>query len=584
MRKLLSYLGGREWLLLGLFGILTYGQTIFILKVPEYMQGITDLMQARGWDLQALVDPALSMLACTLATIVCSVGAGYFLAVISATVVQRMRSDLFGKVMSFSLQEMGRFPASSLITRCTADVERVRDFLTAGVSSIVEGVLMMVMAIVKMEAYHAWANAVVTVALALAVVTIVLFVLAVSRTNEAQRLVDVVNRLTKEHLAGLRVVHAYNGYDYQRTRFVRANDGLMRQSVASFRLTGAVTPVYNLCLNALTLIIYLIGAYAIYGLAGTAEQQRMFSDMVVFSSYGIEAFSAIAMLVMLLSSLPQMVVSLRRVNEVTTTEVAISDGAEAAGVPGKEGTIEFRDVSFAYPGAEAMALSHITFAVEQGQTLAIIGGTGSGKTTLLNLVMRLYDVTEGAVYVDGRDVRSYQLGALRDRLGYVPQRSFLFAGTIAGNIDYGHKSGFENTLAEIRRAAEVGQSREFIERQQAGYEARVEEGGANFSGGQRQRLTISRAVCRDPEIYLFDDSFSALDLKTDATLRARLRESAQGATQVIVGQRIGAVKEADRVIVLDEGRVVGQGTHEELLERCDAYREIALTQHVVEGA
>jgi ATP-binding cassette subfamily B protein len=308
----------------------------------------------------------------------------------------------------------------------------------------------------------------------------------------------------------------------------------------------------------------------------------MLTEMVVVSSYALQAFSAFSTLILIVAFLPRMVVSLKRINEVITTEVTIRDGMATGGANGKVGTIEFRDVSFAYPGAGDNALSHISFEVGRGQTLAIIGATGSGKTTLLNLIMRFYDVTDGAIFVDGRDVRDYNLWALRDKMGYVPQKSFLFAGTIGSNIDYGHKSGLQNTLSEIQHAAEVGQSKEFIEQKNGAYEARVEEGGSNFSGGQRQRLTISRAVCRDPEIYLFDDSFSALDFKTDSVLRRRLRESAADATQVIVGQRVGSIMNADVILVIDEGRIAGLGTHEELLKTCDVYREIAYSQLVPE--
>jgi ATP-binding cassette subfamily B protein len=300
--------------------------------------------------------------------------------------------------------------------------------------------------------------------------------------------------------------------------------------------------------------------------------------MVVFSSYALQAFSAFGMILIVLTALPRLIISLRRIVEVIDTEVEITDGMAANGLNGKAGTIEFRNVSFRYPGVAENALTDISFTVKKGQTLAIIGSTGSGKTTLLNLIPRFYDATEGAVFVDGRNVIDYNLWSLRDMLGYVPQKSFLFAGTIGSNIDYGHKSGLENTLSEIKKAAEVGQSKEFVERKEGQYEARVEEGGSNFSGGQRQRLTISRAICRDPEFYLFDDSFSALDFKTDSILRKKLRENAKESTQVIVGQRIGSIMNADIILVLDKGRIVGQGKHEELLESCQVYREIAMSQ------
>jgi ATP-binding cassette subfamily B protein len=304
--------------------------------------------------------------------------------------------------------------------------------------------------------------------------------------------------------------------------------------------------------------------------------------MVVFSSYSLQAFTAFAMILLVITALPRLMISLRRIVEVIDTEVEITDGMASNGLNGKNGTIEFRNVSFRYPGATENALTDISFTIEKGQTVAIIGATGSGKTTLMNLIPRFYDVTEGAVFVDGRNVIDYNLWSLRDLIGYVPQKSFLFAGTVGSNIDFGQKSGLENTLSEIKKAAEIGQSKDFVERKQGQYEARVEEGGSNFSGGQRQRLTISRAVCRDPELYLFDDSFSALDFKTDATLRKKLRENAKDSTQIIVGQRIGSIMNSDMIIVLDKGRIVGKGKHEELLESCQVYREIALSQLMAE--
>lgn len=582
MRKLISYVEGRELLYLALFCVLTYFQVTLTLKIPEYMRGITDMMQTGSGELIELANPAFSMLLCSLATVACAVGSGYFLAVTSSTVIMRMRKDFFDKLMSFSLVETKRFSTSSLITRATTDMEQVRVFISTGVQAIVQAPLMLGMAISKMSGNLTWMNAVLVVSVVLAIVTIGLFSLSLPKMTKAQKLVDVINRVTKEHLTGLRVLHAYNGYDYQREGFEEVNGDLAKTNVSANRLVGGIMPFYNLCLNGLTLIIYVLGATMIYNLGNVAEQQEMLTEMVVVSSYALQAFSAFSTLILIVAFLPRMVVSLKRINEVITTEVTIRDGMATGGANGKVGTIEFRDVSFAYPGAGDNALSHISFEVGRGQTLAIIGATGSGKTTLLNLIMRFYDVTDGAIFVDGRDVRDYNLWALRDKMGYVPQKSFLFAGTIGSNIDYGHKSGLQNTLSEIQHAAEVGQSKEFIEQKNGAYEARVEEGGSNFSGGQRQRLTISRAVCRDPEIYLFDDSFSALDFKTDSVLRRRLRESAADATQVIVGQRVGSIMNADVILVIDEGRIAGLGTHEELLKTCDVYREIAYSQLVPE--
>lgn len=578
MKKIISYMHGLEWLYTGIFFVLVCLQVILSLKIPESMSRITDLMQQEGAGLDKLVLPAATMLALSLGAIACAIGSGYCLSVASSTIIMRMREELFGKIMSFNLVDMSRFTASSLITRCTNDLEQVRMFLSVGVQAIVQAPLTAVIAISKMQGHPEWMGAVAGIAILLTAVTVLLFVFSVRKTARVQQLIDDINRLTKEHLSGMRVVHAYNGYGFQKSQFTQVNDDLTRTSVSANRFTGAISPFYSLSTNAITLAIYVLGSVMIYGLGAVAEKQQMFSDMVVFSSYALQAFSAYAMIILIGVALPRVIISLRRTTEVINTECQIREGMASTGANGKIGTIEFRNVSFAYPGAEENALSDISFSVERGETLAIIGSTGSGKSTLLNLIPRFYDVKEGAIFIDGRDVRDYSLWSLRDKIGYVPQKSFLFAGTIRSNISYGHRSGLENTLADIRTAAEIGQSKEFIERKAGSYESRVEEGGSNFSGGQRQRLTISRAICRDPEFYLFDDSFSALDFKTDSVLRKKLRENAKNSTQIIVGQRIGSIMNADKILVLEKGRIAGIGKHRELLETCRVYREIALSQ------
>jgi len=578
MRKLISYVEGLEWLYLAIFAALTFVQVQLTLAIPGYMQTITDLMQSNNGDLGALVPSGTMMLVCSLGAFLSAAIASYCIAYASSTVIMRMREDLFDTLMSFNLTEMKRFSTSSLITRCTNDVEQVRMFICLGLQAVVQCPLTMVMAITKMSGKPEWMGVVMITAVLLTVVTAILFTLSVSKTAKAQRLIDAINRLTKEHLSGMRVVHAYNGYKLQEGQFDHTNDDLAKMNISANRLTGAITPFYMLCVNGLTLAIYVIGSIMIYMLSDVGQKQQLFSSMIVFATYALNAFNAFAMVIMVIATLPRVVISLRRINEVVNTKPTVTDGPAMEGANGKFGSLEFRNVSFTYPGASERSLKDISFTLEKGQTMAIIGATGSGKTTLLNLIMRFYDVTEGAVFVDGRDVRDYNLWALRDKMGYVPQKSFLFSGTISSNIDYGHKSGLQHTLSEIKRASEIGQSRDFIERKTGAYEAKVEEGGSNFSGGQRQRLTISRAVCRDPEFYLFDDSFSALDFKTDATLRKTLRESAKDATQLIVGQRIGSIMNADVILVIDKGSIVGQGTHQELLQNCEVYREIAASQ------
>lgn len=578
MKKIISYMKGLEWIYFLVFLVLVYVQVFLSLKIPEYMTSITDLMQSGQNDLMLLVPPAVKMLLCSLGSIASAIISGFCLSYTSSTVITRMREELFGKVISFNLNEMKRFSTSSLITRCTNDMEQVKLFISIGVQALVQCPLTVIIAVTKMQGNAAWMTAVGVTAASVTLIAIILFLLSVKKTAMVQKLIDGINRLTKEHLTGMRVVHAYNGYAYQQKQFSATNDLLMKTNVSANRYIGSISPFFNVSLSALTLVIYIIGSSMILGMDSVAEKQQTFSQMIVFSSYALQAFNAFAMIIIVVTALPRLIISLRRIVEVIDTEVEITDGMAVNGLNGKFGTIEFRNVSFSYPGVSEKALTDISFTVEKGQTLAVIGSTGSGKTTLMNLIPRFYDVTEGAIFVDGRNVRDYNLWALRDMIGYVPQKSFLFSGTIGSNIDYGQKSGFETTLAEIQKAAEIGQSKDFIEKKQGQYEAKVEEGGSNFSGGQRQRLTISRAVCRDPEFYLFDDSFSALDFKTDSVLRKTLRESAKDSTQIIVGQRIGSIMNADTIIVLDKGRIVGKGKHKELLESCQVYREIALSQ------
>ena len=582
MKKIISYMKGLEWLYFFIFLALVYLQVYLSLKIPEFMEDITNLMQHDTSDLSVLASPAIKMLICSIGSVLSAVVSGYCLSYASATVIMRMREELFGKMMSFNLAEMKKFSTSSLITRCTNDMEQVKLFISVGVQALVQCPLTVIIAVMKMKGNATWMTAVAITAITVTIITDLLFILSVKKTAKVQKLIDSINRLTKEHLTGMRVLHAYNGYEYQQKHFKYANDDLMKTNVSANRYVGSILPFFNISQYALILAIYILGSSMIMAMGDVAEKQQTFSQMVVFSSYALQAFSAFAMIIIVLSALPRLIISLRRIIEVIDTDVEITDGMASAGLNGKFGTIEFRNVSFTYPGASEKALSDISFTIEKGQTFAIIGSTGSGKTTLMNLIPRFYDATEGAVFVDGRNVKDYNLWALRDLIGYVPQKSFLFSGTISSNIDYGQKSGLENTLSEIQKAAEIGQSKDFIEKKQGQYDAKVEEGGSNFSGGQRQRLTISRAVCRDPEFYLFDDSFSALDFKTDSVLRKKLRESAKDSTQVIVGQRIGSIMNADTILVLDKGRIVGKGKHKELLENCQVYREIAMSQLVSE--
>ena len=578
MKKLISFSKTKEWILFICFILFVVAQVILSLRIPDHMSEITTLIQRGNVEVSVLALPGAKMFLCALSAVICSVAAGFCISKMTATLITRIRNALFEKIMSFSLPEMAAFSSSSLITRCTNDVMQLQNFCFVGLFVMVQGPVTAVLAIIKMKANSTWLiiSAVIVVLMILLFVVIILIVQKKSVLN--QQLIDKINRITREHLSGLRVVHAYNGYDLQGRQFDSANDELTKTGAFVNKTTGMISPVLTLFMNLLSLLIYISGVYMIMQSGGYDEKIAVFSEMIVFSSYALQAMAGFILMLMAIIMLPRVMVSSKRITEVLDMKNSITDGDHPAETEEEKGVIEFRDVSFAYAPGSGNALSHISFRIEKGMTVAITGATGSGKTTLLNLIPRLYDVTDGAVLVDGRDVREYKLSELREKIGYVPQKSFLFSGTIAYNIDYGQKNGFQAALSDIKKAAEIGQSKDFIERKEKNYSAWVEEGGANFSGGQRQRLTISRAVCRNPEYYIFDDSFSALDFKTDSTLRRNLRDHAKDATQIIVGQRVGSIKNADMILVLNKGELVGKGTHDELLSNCPVYREIVLSQ------
>ena len=578
MGRMLSFLKVKDWLLFILFVFFVFIQVMLSLSLPENLTAITSALKLGNADMSTLIMPGIAMIICAVGSVVSAIIGGVCIARISASIVMRMREATVEKIISFSLAEMSGFSSSSLITRSTNDIMQIQMFTTMGTQVMVQCPMLAIFAILKMGSNTTWLIAAALMVVFIILLHVVVIILVQKKSMLVQKLVDNVNRVTREHVSGMRVVHAYNGYSFQEKQFDKVNDDLTKTSLFVNRSVGVLSPFLSMAINALSLIIYLLGAVMINDTVDSGDRLTLFSDMIVFSSYALQAMGAFVFMLLAVIMLPRFLVSLKRVNEIINAKNSIEDGKFESGANGMVGSIEFRNVSFAYPGASGNAISDISFKVERGMTLAIIGSTGSGKTTLMNLIPRLYDATEGVILVDGRDVRDYKIWALRDKIGYVPQKSFLFAGTIASNIDYGQKSGLQATLNEIKKAAEVGQSKEFIENKEGNYQAKVEEGGTNFSGGQRQRLTISRAICRDPEIYLFDDSFSALDFKTDSVLRKQLRSSAKDSTQIIVGQRIGSIKNADMILVLDKGRLVGQGKHEELLKTCDVYREIALSQ------
>ena len=577
MLKLFSHLGKREWAMTGGALLFILGQVWFDLRLPEYMSEITVLVQTEGSSMQAVLAAGGKMLLCALGSMLLAVATGFFTAVVSATLTRNLQSALYHKVLSFSGAEMGRFSTASLITRTTNDVTQVQMLLSMGVQLIVKAPVTAVMAIFKIQEKGTpqW-----TLITAAAVVLLLSFIgvqiaYLLPKFRIVQKLTDNLNRIMRENLTGLRVVRAYNAERYQEGKFTAANAALTDNNLKAGRATAAMMPFISLVFNGVSLGIYWAGAYIIEA-AGMADKLTIFSNMVVFSSYAMQVISSFMMLTVIFIMLPRAQVAAQRIREVLDTVPTMRDGDKTGG--GTKGEVVFDHVSFRYPGGEGNVLEDISFTARPGETVAIIGATGSGKSSLVNLIPRLYDVTAGTVKVDGVDVRDYSLTKLRDKLGYVSQKAVLFAGTIRENIALGENGKAPGAASDIRAALSVAQAEEFVGGLLDGIEAPVAQGGTNFSGGQKQRLSIARAVARRPEIYIFDDSFSALDYKTDRALRERLKAEAKGATTIIVAQRIGTIMDADRIIVLEDGHAAGIGTHQELLETCPVYREIAESQ------
>lgn len=580
MSKLLKRMSGREVLMVLVITVLVALQVFFDLKLPDYMTEITETVEKNG-ALSDIWATGGKMLLCAFASLASAACVAWLASHIAAGFSMRLRLDIFRKVQSFSLGEIGRFSTPSLITRSTNDVTQIQTFLVLGLQVMIKAPIMAVWAIFKIVGKGAeWTTATgVAVAIMLAVV-ITVSTLVIPRFRRIQWLTDGLNRVTRENLTGLRVVRAYNAENFQQAKFDKVNDDLTGKLLFTSRLTSLISPAMSLVMNGLTLAVYWIGASLINGAAMT-DKLTLFSNMVVFSQYGIMVVMSFMMLTMIFILLPRASVSARRINEILDTICSVADGPGAEPKPENRGEVAFKNVSFKYPGAEDYVIRNVSFSVKRGEVIAFIGSTGSGKSTIVNLIPRFYDVTEGEVLVDGVDVRRYTQKQLRDRLGYIPQRSVLFSGTVASNVAYGDNGrtcDAEALEAAVRRAVRVSQAADFVENMPDTYDSDISQGGTNVSGGQKQRLCIARAVCRDPEIFIFDDSFSALDFKTDKNLRAALRKELHDATFVIVAQRIGTIRDADRIVVLENGEVAGMGTHDELMRTCGVYREIALSQ------
>lgn len=581
MLRILKHLRWKEWLLVAACVVLIVGQVQLDLALPDYMSEITRLVQTEGSQMSDILLAGGKMLLCALGSMLLTVCTTFFTAQIASRFSARLRGEMYRKVVGFSNEEINRFSTASLITRTTNDISQLQMFFSFGMQSLIKAPIMAFIAVGKIST-KSWEWSLLTGGVIAFVCVLLVFIMlyAVPRMKKMQALTDNLNRITRENLTGLQVVRAYNAESYQEGKFAKANEEMTRNSQQANIAMSVMNPGMNLAMNGLTLGIYWIGAALISAIAVTSpaammERIGLFSDMVVFMQYAMQVIMAFLMLVMIFVMLPRVTVSASRVNEVLDTKARIVDGKETQGKPGMKGEIEFRDVSFRYPDADGDAIHHISFTAHHGQTVALIGATGCGKSSIINLIPRLYDATSGQVLVDGVDVRDYTQDALRSKIGFVPQKAFLFSGTVSSNVGYGEDNASD---AAIRKAVAVAQAAEFVESPEVGYSGTVAQGGSNFSGGQKQRLSIARAVARDPEILVFDDSFSALDYKTDHALRQALREQTSGTTNIIVAQRIGTIRDADCILVIEDGAIVGKGTHRELMESCKVYQEIAYSQ------
>ena len=581
MLRILKHLRWKEWLLVAACVVLIVGQVQLDLALPDYMSEITRLVQTEGSQMSDILLAGGKMLLCALGSMLLTVCTTFFTAQIASRFSARLRGEMYRKVVGFSNEEINRFSTASLITRTTNDISQLQMFFSFGMQSLIKAPIMAFIAVGKIST-KSWEWSLLTGGVIAFVCVLLVFIMlyAVPRMKKMQTLTDNLNRITRENLTGLQVVRAYNAENYQEGKFAKANEEMTRNSQQANIAMSVMNPGMNLAMNGLTLGIYWIGAALISAIAVTSpaammERIGLFSDMVVFMQYAMQVIMAFLMLVMIFVMLPRVTVSAGRVNEVLDTKARIVDGKETQGKPGMKGEIEFRDVSFRYPDADGDTIHHISFTAHHGQTVALIGATGCGKSSIINLIPRLYDATSGQVLVDGVDVRDYTQDALRSKIGFVPQKAFLFSGTVSSNVGYGEDNA---SGAAIRKAVAIAQAAEFVESPEVGYSGTVAQGGSNFSGGQKQRLSIARAVARDPEILVFDDSFSAMDYKTDRALRQALREQTGGTTNIIVAQRIGTIRDADCILVIEDGAIVGKGTHRELMESCKVYQEIAYSQ------
>ena len=578
MIKLLKNLPKRNWLMMFFAIGFVVLQVWLDLTIPDYMADITALVQTDGSKMADIMAAGGKMLLCAFGSLAATVVVAIISSRIASDFSAVLRAKLFNKVQGFSMEEIGRFSTASLITRSTNDVTQVQMFVTMGFQVLIKAPILAIWAVCKISA-KSWQWTFSTgVAVAVLLIIVGLCVsIALPKFKKLQELTDDINRVTRENITGINVVRAYNAEKYQESKFETANNNLTKTQLFTSRTMSFMMPGIQLIMSGLPLAIYWIGAYLI-NKADMMSKITLFSDMVTFSSYAMQIVMAFMMMVMVFIILPRASVAAKRINEVLDTEATIEDGDKDIKDSGIRGEIEFKNVNFKYPDAEDYVLSDISFSVKKGETLAIIGATGCGKSTVINLIPRFYDVTEGEVLVDGVNVKDYKQKELRNKIGYVSQKATLFGGTVKSNIAYGDngKDGFMES--DIVDSVYVAQASEFVEKMDKGYDSYIAQGGGNLSGGQKQRLSIARAVCRHPEIFIFDDSFSALDYRTDRALRSALKKECADATKIIVAQRIGTIRDADKIIVLENGTIAGMGKHDELMKNCEVYRQIAYSQ------
>ena len=578
MVKLLKKLTWKDFILAAVAFVFIIVQVWLSLTMPDYMSEITKLVQTKGSKMNDILIAGGKMLACALGSLLAAVCTSICASKISSNFSANLRGQVFHKVQSFSMEEIGNFSTASLITRSTNDITQVQMLIVMGLEVLLKAPIMAVWALCKISTKNwQW-----TASTGVAVVVLLSFVfvcvaVALPKFKKLQSLTDNLNRVTRENLTGLNVVRAYNAEGYQQKKFNDANDELTKTQLFANRTMGTMMPGIQMVMNGLMLAIYWIGAYLISN-AQMFDKLTIFSDMIVFTQYAMQVVMSFMMLVMIFVLLPRASVSAKRINEVLDMPLSIKDGTKENGIDGKKGEVEFRNVSFCYPDAEKDVIEDISFTAHKGETIAFIGSTGCGKSTVINMIPRFYDATKGEVLVDGVNVKEYTQKALRNKIGYVSQKAVLFTGSIKSNVAYGDNGTKGFTDDVVKQAIKTAQAKEFVDKTDGGVDAFVAQGGSNFSGGQKQRLSIARAICRRPEILIFDDSFSALDYKTDRVLRDTLRKTCADATRFIVAQRIGTIRDADKIIVLDDGKIAGMGKHNELMETCEVYRQIAYSQ------